>query len=50
MADLFQVSVPTINEHLTGIYADAELEAERTIRSFRIVRLEGTPLVPVNVG
>jgi hypothetical protein len=42
IADLFQVSVPTINEHLAAIFTEAELEAERTIRSFRIVRLEGT--------
>lgn len=41
MADLFQVSVPTINEHLKGIYAEGELEPDPTIRKFRIVRLEG---------
>ncbi len=42
MAELFQVTVPTINEHLKGIYADSELAAEATIRKFRIVRLEGS--------
>lgn len=42
MADLFQVTVPTINEHLRGIYAEGELEPNPTIRKFRIVRLEGT--------
>jgi len=42
MADLFQVTVPTINEHLKGIYAEGELEPDPTIRKFRIVRLEGT--------
>lgn len=41
LADLYQVSVPTINEHLKNIYADRELEVERTIRKFRIVALEG---------
>lgn len=41
MADLFQVTVPTINEHLKGIYAEGELEPDPTIRKFRIVRLEG---------
>lgn len=41
MAELFQVSVPTVNEHLKGIYAEGELAAEGTIRKFRIVRLEG---------
>ena len=41
MAELFQVTVPTINEHLKGIYAEGELPAAATIRSFRIVRSEG---------
>lgn len=41
IAELFQVSVPTVNEHLKGIYADAELVREATIRKFRIVRFEG---------
>lgn len=41
MADLFQVSVPTINEHLAAIYADGELEPERTLRKLRIVQVEG---------
>ena len=41
MAELFEVTVPTINEHLKGIYAEAELAAAATIRKFRIVRLEG---------
>lgn len=41
MADLFQVTVPTINEHLKGIYAEGELDPDPTIRKFRIVRLEG---------
>lgn len=41
LAELYQVSVPTINEHLRNIYADRELEAERTIRKLRIVALEG---------
>jgi hypothetical protein len=41
IADLFQVSLPTVNEHLKGIYADGELAGEATIRRFRIVRREG---------
>jgi hypothetical protein len=41
IAELFQVSVPTVNEHLKGIYADGELAAEGTIRKFRMVRREG---------
>jgi hypothetical protein len=33
--------VPTVNEHLKGIYAEGELAAGATIRKFRIVRTEG---------
>lgn len=42
MAELFQVSVPTVNEHLTNIYTERELDPEATLRSFRIVQTEGT--------
>lgn len=41
MAELFQVTVPTINEHLKNLYADGELASEATLRKFRIVRREG---------
>jgi hypothetical protein len=41
LAELFQVTVPTINEHIKGIYADGELEPAATIRKFRIVQNEG---------
>lgn len=49
MADLFQVKVPTINEHLKTIYADGELKPEATIRKFLIVRLEGSRQVSRNL-
>jgi len=41
IAELFQVSVKTVNEHLVNIYDETELDAAATIRSFRIVRREG---------
>jgi hypothetical protein len=41
IGQLFQVSVPTVNEHLRNIYEDGELNPEATIRKFRIVRREG---------
>jgi hypothetical protein len=41
MAELYGVSVPTVNEHLAAVYAEGEIEAERTIRKFRIVQTEG---------
>ena len=42
ISELFQVSVPTVNEHRKGMYAEGELAAGATIRKFRIVRLEGS--------
>ena len=42
IAELFQVSVKTVNEHLVNIYNEGELEPEATIRSFRIVQREGS--------
>jgi hypothetical protein len=42
IADLFQVSVKTANEHLVNIYSERELDPEATIRSFRIVQTEGS--------
>ena len=41
MSELYQVSVPSVNEHLTHIYDENELEPETTIRKFPIVQLEG---------
>lgn len=41
MAELFGKDVSTINEHLQNIYQEHELRPDRTIRKFRIVRLEG---------
>jgi len=41
IGELFQVSVPTVNEHLKNIFEEAELAPEATIRKFRIVRREG---------
>ena len=42
MAELYQVDVRTVNEHIADIYTDGELDENRTIRNFRIVRTEGT--------
>jgi hypothetical protein len=42
IAELYGVSVKTVNEHLVNIYDEAELPPEATIRSFRIVQTEGT--------
>jgi hypothetical protein len=42
IADLFQVSVKTANEHLVNIYDEGELDPSATIRKFRIVQTEGT--------
>ena len=41
IAELFQVSVPTINEHLKMLYDEGEIESEATIRKYLIDRQEG---------
>ena len=41
MADLFQKTKSTINEHIKNIYAEEELLESATIRKFRMVRFEG---------
>jgi hypothetical protein len=41
IAELFQKDVRTINEHLQNIYMEGEIDAQATIRKFRIVRPEG---------
>ncbi len=40
MGTLFEVTVPTINEHLVNLYAQGELLQVATIRNFRIVQNE----------
>lgn len=41
MAELFGLDVRTVNEHLSNVYREGELDEAATIRNFRIVRLEG---------
>lgn len=41
MADLYGKDVRTVNEHLKNIYEEGELDAQATIRKFRIVQTEG---------
>jgi len=41
IAELFGVTVPTINEHIQNIFREGELDEKPTIRNFRIVRPEG---------
>lgn len=41
LADLYQVKVPTLNEHLRNLYAEGELAPEATIRQYPTVRTEG---------
>ena len=42
LAALFDVTVPTVNEHLANLFSQGEITEAATIRNFRIVRLEGT--------
>ena len=42
IAELYQVSVKTVSEHLRSIYGEHELGPAATIRKFRIVQTEGS--------
>lgn len=41
MAELFQTTVPNINQHLKAIYDEGELSPEATIKRYLIVQTEG---------
>ncbi len=41
IAELFVVSVPTVNEHLKNIFESDELEENSVIRNFRITASDG---------
>ena len=41
MAELFEVSIPTVNEHLKNIFASGELKEDSVIRKFRITAADG---------
>ena len=49
MSTLFEVTVPTINEHLKNIFQTGEISREATIREFRTVQKEGVRKVSRNV-
>ena len=42
MAELYDVNVKTINEHIQKVFFDNELSEISTIRNFRIVQTEGS--------
>ena len=42
MAELYQVTVANINQHLKAIYEEGELSPQATIKKFLIVQTEGT--------
>lgn len=50
MAMLYDVSLPTINEHIKRIYSDGELTEKATIRKYRIVQMEGSRQVSREVS
>jgi hypothetical protein len=49
LAELYQVTVKTINEHIINIISEGELEESATIRKFRIVQNEGSRQVERDV-
>jgi hypothetical protein len=50
ISELFEVNIPTINEHLKNIFKTNELEKISTIRNFRIVRDERGRKVKRNIN
>jgi len=42
LAELYQTSVPNINQHIASIYGDNELLPEATIKKYLIVQTEGS--------
>ncbi len=40
IAELFDIDIRTVNEHLVNIYSEQESEEGTTIRNFRIVQKE----------
>lgn len=50
IAELFDVDVRTISEHLGNVFSSGELEREATIRKFRIVRSEGSRQVTRSIN
>jgi hypothetical protein len=49
MAELFDVTVPTVSEHLANLFQQGEIVTGATVRKFRIVQTEGTREVSRNV-
>lgn len=49
MAKLFETTVPNINMHIKNIFEENELEQNRTIKDFLIVRKEGSRTVSRNI-
>ena len=49
MAKLFETTVPNINMHIKNIFEEEELEQNRTVKDFLIVRKEGNRNVSRNI-
>ena len=49
MAVLFEVTVPTVSEHLSNLYTQGEISEPATLRNFRTVQKEGARNVARNV-
>lgn len=49
ISTLFNVSIPTVSEHLTNLYAQQEISQKSTIRNFRTVQKEGSRDVTRNI-
>lgn len=50
LSTLYDVNIATINEHISNIYKDNELDKKATIRNFLIVQKEGNREVSRNIA
>lgn len=49
IAELFDITIPTVNEHLKNIFVSGELQKKATIRNFLMVQKEGDRDVSRNI-
>jgi hypothetical protein len=48
MATLYEVEIPTINEHLRHIFEDKEIQTDSVIRNFLITAADGKKITMLN--
>ena len=49
MAELYNVTIPAINQHIKKIYEDNELDESSTIKKYLIVQNEGKDIITLQL-